>query len=213
MAEGPVEVGWVFGPNLTIRTSVFELGYRFSESIGPKGSSYAMGSETEFLFRLSEAGFKAWHVREAVVGHIVRSRQMNMKWLLARAVRFGRGGYRREAKGPQNGRGRIFGIPRYLVRMVMVQSLRVGGAALTGDRGKVFRERWALGELIGMATEAKLMAEEQKGDDSRSTFNAQSSMSRTDAGNGRHLENRTSVVSRARIERVPMSETQEARRI
>jgi hypothetical protein len=36
---------------MAIRTAVFQSGVRFDASIGPRNSSYAMGSETELVLR------------------------------------------------------------------------------------------------------------------------------------------------------------------
>jgi hypothetical protein len=84
----------VFSPNSAIRADFFRVGWRFQESIGPGPGSYAMGSETELTRRLDAAGVRAWHVRASVVEHMIRAFQMTPEWLLARAVRYGRGQYR-----------------------------------------------------------------------------------------------------------------------
>ncbi len=57
-----------------------------------------MGGETELNLQLTEAGFKSWHCKEAVVYHMIRSFQMTQDWVLNRAIRFGRAQYRREMK-------------------------------------------------------------------------------------------------------------------
>lgn len=56
MKEGPVPPFSVFGPNMAIRTSVFQSGVRLDPSIGPRGSNYPMGSETELTLRLDRQG-------------------------------------------------------------------------------------------------------------------------------------------------------------
>ena len=84
----------VFGPNMAVRSNIFEMGYKFDETVGPNGSNYAMGSETDLLLRLRQAGFKAWHSKNAIVKHMIRSSQMDRRWILARAIRYGRGIYR-----------------------------------------------------------------------------------------------------------------------
>ena len=61
--------------------------------IGPRGSSYPMGSETELLLRLSRQGHKAWHVQGAVVEHLVRKEQLNKAWILQRAIGYRHGWY------------------------------------------------------------------------------------------------------------------------
>ena len=92
--EGPVIPDLIFGPNMAIRSSVFQSGNRFDSSIGPCGSSYPMGSETEFALRLARQGHKAWYVPNAVVEHFIRAEQLKKEWVLQRAIRFGRGQHR-----------------------------------------------------------------------------------------------------------------------
>ena len=92
---GPIRPALVAGPNMAIRRRVFEQGYRFDPEVGPSGGDYAMGSETDLTVRLGEAGFKVWFCPEAVVEHFIRAHQIEPKWILERAIRFGRGMYRR----------------------------------------------------------------------------------------------------------------------
>ena len=88
---GPIRPVLVAGPNMAIRRRVFEQGYRFDPEVGPSGGDYAMGSETDLTVRLGEAGFKVWFCPEAVVEHFIRAHQIEPKWILERAIRFGRG--------------------------------------------------------------------------------------------------------------------------
>jgi glycosyltransferase involved in cell wall biosynthesis len=160
MAEGPLKASFVFGPNMAIRASVLESGCRFDESIGPKGLNYPMGSETELLLRLAKQGFKAWHVENAIVTHMIRASQMDMRWVLQRASRFGRGRYRMETRESPEVVPRMFGMPRFMIRQILAQSLRVVRAKMAGDMEKLFKERWQLRYLIGTAIEARVMAKE-----------------------------------------------------
>src|SRR5271169_1127428 len=89
--EGPIGSPWVFGPNMAIRSKIFQSGIRFDPLIGPGRSDYAMGSETELLLRLDRQGHKAWHVASAVVEHLIRKEQLEKRWIWQRAIRFGRG--------------------------------------------------------------------------------------------------------------------------
>ena len=58
LPEGPIDAAAIYGPNMAVRTSVFNRGFRFNENIGPNGSDpdYPMGSETEFCRRLEQNG-------------------------------------------------------------------------------------------------------------------------------------------------------------
>ena len=44
--------GLVFGGNMAVRSSIFQMGYKFDETVGPNGSNYAQGSESQLLKRL-----------------------------------------------------------------------------------------------------------------------------------------------------------------
>ncbi len=136
---------------------IFHSGYRFDETVGPQGGSYAMGSEADLTRRLAKAGFKAWHCRDAVIHHMIRSYQMNKDWVLARAVRYGRGQYRQAAKEPLNTPLSLFSIPLSLVTQILVQGLRVCYAQVGGNVEKAFKARWQLNYLVGRAIEARLL--------------------------------------------------------
>ena len=151
---GPIRPALVAGPNMAIRRRVFEQGYRFDPEVGPSGGDYAMGSETDLTVRLGEAGFKVWFCPEAVVEHFIRAHQIEPKWILERAIRFGRGTYRRRLQR-QVERPRLwFGVPRYLYRQIAAQALRYSWAVVFRRRGS-FRERWALRRLLGCAIQAR----------------------------------------------------------
>lgn len=93
LPEGPIAPESIFGPNMAVRSSVFESGFRFNENIGPNGSDpyYPMGSETEFCRRVSQSGAKAWFSKEPRVRHIVRSNQLSRSYYVKRAYQHGRG--------------------------------------------------------------------------------------------------------------------------
>lgn len=158
--EGPLPPEYVFGCNMAIRTRVFEAGYRFNPDIGPRGNSYAMGSETELTLRLAKAGINAWHCKQAVVEHIVPKLHMTRAWILSRALRFGRGQYRLRVQHESLSRKKNLGIPRYLIKEVVEQSLRVGYAKLRRDKAKLFEKRWIFNYLLGQMMEARLIYKE-----------------------------------------------------
>ncbi len=155
--EGPVAPRGAFGPNVTLRTSVFADGRRFDETIGPKGHDYPMGAETEFLLRLGEEGARAWHCAGAVVHHIVREFQMSEAWVLERARRFGRGQYRLESRTWPPGPVYILGRPRHLLWRVARQHLRVARARIRRRPEEAFRTTWLLKYLQGQMAEARMM--------------------------------------------------------
>jgi glycosyltransferase involved in cell wall biosynthesis len=154
--EGPIPVHYVYGNNMAIRAEVFRAGHRFDEAIGPKGSTYPQGGETELLLRLSRAGLKAWHCTGAIVDHMIRTFQMEKKWILNRAIRYGRGNYRLGNEFP-NWRSFLLGIPRCLYLKILDQGCRAARARWSGDAARIMRERWSLNYLLGIAIEARQM--------------------------------------------------------
>jgi len=157
LTEGPTGAHNVFGPNMAVRTAIFEGGARFSTSIGPRGRNYAMGSETEFVRRLLRQGYQAWHVRDAVVEHFIRKTQMSQRWILGRAVRFGRGQYRLSLAGQPPETRSWRGVPRYLYRQLAEQAALVLKAACTFDDEALFRARWNFNYTRGQMIEAGLI--------------------------------------------------------
>jgi glycosyltransferase involved in cell wall biosynthesis len=148
--EGPILPLRVYGPNMAIRAKVFEAGHRFDVNLGPRGSRYQQGDETEFLERIARSGFNSWHCKNAVVAHIIRKHQMTKEWLLRRAVPTGRAEFRR-AFAEQDLPAALLGMPRYVIREILAQALRVGRVALSRNGNHILKERWRLNFLIGKA--------------------------------------------------------------
>jgi glycosyltransferase involved in cell wall biosynthesis len=92
LPEGPIAAEAIFGPNMALRRSVLENGFRFDEKIGPNGSDpyYPMGAETDFCRRVERSGAKAWFAKEPRVRHIVRSNQLSRSNWAKRFYRHGR---------------------------------------------------------------------------------------------------------------------------
>ena len=91
LPEGEHPAGKIWGPNMMVRRRVFDRGLRFNPDIGPTGTSYVMGSETEFLLRAGGAGHTAVYVPSAMVYHQIRPVQLTHSWIYGRAFRVGRG--------------------------------------------------------------------------------------------------------------------------
>jgi len=93
LPEGPVAPDAIFGPNMAVRTSIFESGFRFNENFGPNSSDplYPMGAETEFCQRIARSGAKAWFAKEPRVRHLICRQQLSMSYWAMRAYRHGRG--------------------------------------------------------------------------------------------------------------------------
>ena len=138
-----------FGPNYSLRAECMR-GTGFDAAVGPNGSEYPMGGETELLRRLARAGARAVYVPAAAVEHMVRPEQLTERFALERARRFGRGLVRMGdvAWSPR----RLFGAPRYLTRQLIEAWL----ARMAGRLGRdpyrrlvtEFRYRAVLGTLV-----------------------------------------------------------------
>jgi len=84
----PVTKTW--GPNMMVRSRVFDQGLRFNPAIGPTGGNYIMGSEIDFLKKARTAGYTDVYVPSALVYHQIRPEQLTHSWILGRAYRLGR---------------------------------------------------------------------------------------------------------------------------
>ena len=92
LEEAPLPKGvYPFGGNFAVRRSTLGNGTRFSTAIGPCGEQYPMGEDLEILRQLVGQGHRIIFNPAAAVAHVIESPQLRASWLLARAVRFGRG--------------------------------------------------------------------------------------------------------------------------
>lgn len=151
LADGPIFPGLIWGANMALRRSVFEAGHRFDESIGPNGVAYAMGSETQLLRLLGEAGHQAWFCAAAKVAHYIRPHQVQATSILERAWRFGRGMFRQHKPTPCP---YVFGVPRWMLMRYALELLGLVRTAFSGDRDQRFLHRWELAYLRGFFHEA-----------------------------------------------------------
>jgi glycosyltransferase involved in cell wall biosynthesis len=113
LKEGVYSPDKVWGPNMAVRSEIFQKGWRFNPDIGPSGNNYIMGSETEFVIRLAKAGYEPVYLPKALVYHQIRSEQLNSKWLYKRAFKIGRSSA--FFKGVQN-KPVFWGMPKHLLR-------------------------------------------------------------------------------------------------
>lgn len=116
--EGPYFAQEAFGANMAIRKCIFDAGWRYNPSVGPKGENYIMGSETELLSRLEVAGDKAVYLPSAIVYHQIRKEQLTKKWLYRRAFKAGRSIIFHENN--TSNISLLFGTRRYLIRNLAV---------------------------------------------------------------------------------------------
>lgn len=161
LMAGPTSPSNIFGPNMAIRAEVFASGIRFNPLIGPRGTEYAMGSETELVRRLVGEGYLAWHVQDAVVEHFIRDFQLTRAWVLRRAIRFGRGQYRMSQTERPKTLVSWFGIPRYLFRRLLTEILVIARACVFLNGEALFQARWNLNYLRGQIMEARVLRSER----------------------------------------------------
>jgi L-malate glycosyltransferase len=171
LMEGPTTPDTIWGGNMAVRASVFNRGFRFDASIGPRGANYAQGSETEFVRRLGQHGYTAWHVHNAEVEHFIREFQMQKSWILDRAIRYGRGQYRLNQADHPTHMPTWFGAPRYLFREILEQTVQLLKSMLRFEKERYFRERWKFNYYRGHIIEARNMQKERSALSSASTVN------------------------------------------
>lgn len=146
--EGPVKCELAWGPNMAVRASVFQAGYRFDGRFGPNGTQgYPMGSETELMERLDKAGYRAWFTERAVVRHMVRAAQTDAAAVVQRAFRHGYGAGWRE----QQGRGWLqLAFSRFVAaRGIASARIRQIWARPADRLRQDYHEAWARGFLSG----------------------------------------------------------------
>jgi glycosyltransferase involved in cell wall biosynthesis len=155
LQSGPVGRQWVFGANMAVRKAIFDLGYRFDPTIGPRGTDYAQGSEAELTQRLEQAGYRAWFCSEAVIEHLISSDHLTEEWILKRARRYGRGRIRRSATESRGWAITGLDVPAPLALHLVVQAVRIVMAWARRDRTALFAARWAWNYLLGQAQEVR----------------------------------------------------------
>jgi L-malate glycosyltransferase len=160
MVAGPTDLAFVFGPNMAIRAEVLRSGVRFDTSIGPCGGNYPMGSETELLIRLGRQGHRAWHVRDAVVEHFIRENQMKQPWVLARAIRFGRGRFRISQGAAPEVRC-WFGVPLPLISNLSRKVVKRAIASVRFNDQARFIAHWNFNYVLGHIIEARAFRRER----------------------------------------------------
>ena len=160
LVEGPIGPQYVFGPNMAVRKLCFDRGHRFSVKIGPRGKSYAMGSEAEFVQRLFRAGSRCWYSPDTIVEHLIDERHLNKSWVFRRAVLFGRGCMRLDFSDNPWTYESWPRLRRDLVRQVGEFTLELVYSAVIGNPEALFRNRWELSFWYGQLVEAYKLGRE-----------------------------------------------------
>lgn len=153
LAEGPTDPGNLFGPNMAIRAEIFRSGVQFDTSIGPRGTNYPMGSESELVERLGRQGHKAWHVPDAIVEHLIQEYQMQKGWALSRAIRFGRGQLRLLRASEPEAIPSWLGVPPSIFPRMLKRGIRIVKSWLLRNEQKLFTAEWEFNNLLGHVLE------------------------------------------------------------
>ncbi|MFD2167328.1 glycosyltransferase [Thalassotalea euphylliae] len=153
--EGKISPTMVWGPNMVVRRKVFDGGIIFNTDIGPNGTNYAMGSETEFNIRAHDTGgHRCWFNPKSSVQHIIRDNQVTWNWILGRARRFGRGEYCQQSEEYKDHR-QIFQVPVWMHKMYVQNLLGYLLASVNGDFERKFKSAWEIQKYKGYCTEAQ----------------------------------------------------------
>lgn len=148
LPEGDIDWKKIKGPNLMLKSHIFE-DFIFSPDIGPDGTStFVAGSETEFLKRLHHKGHHMLFAPEASVKHIVRSKQNKLSTILKRYFRIGKGSERLMPTKYQVNIPTIFGFPRYWIKKLLKDLFQSARYFITGNSYQ------AISLLISIATES-----------------------------------------------------------
>ncbi len=153
--EGPGRPNHALGGNVGFRAEIFRQGYRFNTSIGPRPSSYTMGSEAELVRRLAHDGLTIWCCENATVEHLIPRSHLETTWILERAERWGRCRRFFDNLDADQGDPSWLGVPRWILRAATIQVGAAARAMLAGDAVKLLQARWRLHFLRGVAFEAR----------------------------------------------------------
>lgn len=114
--QGEIDPCAIFGPNMAIHKSILDKGITFNDKVGPNSKNYVMGSETEFLNRLKEMGYRAYFDPNVTVQHIIRPWQFTPKWLKQRAFNAGRALINEQLRNQENiDYTTLLGYPRWAI--------------------------------------------------------------------------------------------------
>lgn len=160
--EGPITPDCIWGPNMAVRAKVFQSDVRFNPFMGPRGSNYLQGGDTELTRRLHQLGHKAWHVRKAVVEHFIRKEQLDKAWVMRRAIRHGRGEFRLGQTEELYSRKLLWGVPRYLYRKLYQEAREMTKAWLTHRPEDLFRSHWRFNYVRGQIQEGRALSQERR---------------------------------------------------
>lgn len=142
--DGLVDSSLIWGGNMAVRSKIFSNGYRFNEHVGPACGSYIMGSESEFLRRLSDDGYKSYFSNALTVLHQIDSSQLKLSWIWKRAVKSGKGSNFNKINNSYKSRYNIFRYPRWILKRILVNILLLIYYVIIFDKKNIYKKTWRI---------------------------------------------------------------------
>lgn len=160
--EGEIEPFNVSGPNMAIRKSISDQGWRFGEGflVGKNG---LMGEDSDFVRRLWAKGHKVGFAPNARVRHIVHKDQMSWYWIQRRFIRHGRTMFMLDdVRRDETSNRLVFRFPWWRLRRGAESVLRLLMVAPSRDRARIFQHSRALAYDLGAISQALTVIWQQK---------------------------------------------------
>jgi len=126
------------GANMAVRRSVIGHIGGLRVDLGKLEGSLRTGEDHEFFLRMLHAGFRGIYEPTAVVHHRVGTERMDRGYFRRWLHQNGRDVARLDHVYSRRGVSRLLGVPRYLWRQAVFDSVDAAGAALRGDRAVQF---------------------------------------------------------------------------
>lgn len=140
------------GANMVFRREIFERHGLFRIDLGKTGDRVFFGEDREFCERLLQAGEKLLYLPQAIIYHPVDKGRMTKRHFSISYFNIGRSIGRR-SNYPKN-TGRYFGVPRHLIRRLLVHVIKSIARLCLGQYQKAFFHKlesyWYLGQIVEM---------------------------------------------------------------
>jgi glycosyltransferase involved in cell wall biosynthesis len=156
LPSGEIYPGLVWGANMMVRRKLFDEGLRFDATIGPTKGQYVMGSETDFNLRAGARGHKCWFCPTAKVRHIIRPYQLERRWIMRRAFRFGRSQYHQHRTKVAQQKPLVLGVPRWEFRRLVQAAVSATVWRLCFATRKFVAAWWDVNMILGKIYQARL---------------------------------------------------------
>lgn len=146
-----------FGTNMAFRREVFERYGKFRRDLGPQPGSEIRSEDTEFGMRVLHGGELLWYEPAAVVYHQIARTRLTQRYFLKWWFDKARADIR-EYGFVQGTRWFVAGVPLYLVRRLIVWTLRW---AFTFNAGPRFSAKLHLWTVLGAIRESYVLQSRQ----------------------------------------------------